>query len=485
MLYLEGFSKIAPYLTHPLSLVGFALFLFFGIHWLLIKSGIIPPVSKSSGSLIIQALLRYGFVIALTVIVLGFSMEVWKTHYNIKKVKEEIVKIEDKIGKAKKLIVSEVLANIINLDARLTYLDQTSEPDEFGRLLNDIRNKVAPSSAEIGAMGYETLIAEQKVASLRQLLNSNSLRTEFGQPLIQELQSSGINSDLIRTYFDQLLEVQRSTEFLLESILFVASINSNTEKNINYRKHRLNVAIENLYNKSMIAYMISLRILLQNNEYLPIDTKSKLASLRHLKPITIPEEHEIAKIESKLLAQGQKLVTEKAILAKEAEELRNETLKEYSDINHLLKIRPTDQWNEVVGKAVSLRQLGRMPEAVAAFARYAEMFSKSDPGATQYAEIAQKFTIHMEELSVKGGVYIVRIKKNSLAEKFGLKIGDILVEYGGNSISNMDELVRALNTSQLLDYSSITYLRVGSTGTIEQKNTTLPKGEMGAGFMPI
>jgi hypothetical protein len=35
-----GFQKIAPYLKHPLVLVGFVLLIFFGIHRTLIKSGI-------------------------------------------------------------------------------------------------------------------------------------------------------------------------------------------------------------------------------------------------------------------------------------------------------------------------------------------------------------------------------------------------------------------------------------------------------------
>ena len=71
---LSAFEKIAPYLTHPLVLVGFALLLAFSIHRALIKSGIIPPLSKSGGSRAVQLLLHYGFLLALVVIVLGFVL---------------------------------------------------------------------------------------------------------------------------------------------------------------------------------------------------------------------------------------------------------------------------------------------------------------------------------------------------------------------------------------------------------------------------
>lgn len=70
---LDAFGKLAPYLQHPLVLIGFVLLLVFGIHRLLIKSGIIPPVDQTTGGRIVHTLLRYGFIIALVIIVLGFA----------------------------------------------------------------------------------------------------------------------------------------------------------------------------------------------------------------------------------------------------------------------------------------------------------------------------------------------------------------------------------------------------------------------------
>jgi len=69
------FSKIAPYLTHPLVLIGLGLFLAFGIHKTLLTSGIIPPLTQSAGSRVVQLLLQYGFLLSVMVIVLGFALQ--------------------------------------------------------------------------------------------------------------------------------------------------------------------------------------------------------------------------------------------------------------------------------------------------------------------------------------------------------------------------------------------------------------------------
>lgn len=76
---MHGFAQYAQYLQHPLTLVGFVLLLFFGVHRALLRSGIIPPLTKSSGSKLVHALLRYGFIIALVIILVGFALEAYKT----------------------------------------------------------------------------------------------------------------------------------------------------------------------------------------------------------------------------------------------------------------------------------------------------------------------------------------------------------------------------------------------------------------------
>ncbi len=76
---MSGFAEIAPYLTNPLVLAGFGLFLLFGLLRALLKSNKMPVVSQRTGG---QALLRaihYGFIAALVVIVLGFLLAFYQT----------------------------------------------------------------------------------------------------------------------------------------------------------------------------------------------------------------------------------------------------------------------------------------------------------------------------------------------------------------------------------------------------------------------
>jgi hypothetical protein len=75
---LTGFEKIAPFLKHPLVLAGFVVFLFVMLLQSLIKSGIIPPLTKKSGADITKEIFSYVKLISILVIVLGFSLEFFK-----------------------------------------------------------------------------------------------------------------------------------------------------------------------------------------------------------------------------------------------------------------------------------------------------------------------------------------------------------------------------------------------------------------------
>ena len=77
---MADFSVVAPYLTNPLVLVGFILFIIFGVHRALLKAKIIPPLTPHTGGKVVQSLLRYGFIIALLVIVLGFALAFYQTY---------------------------------------------------------------------------------------------------------------------------------------------------------------------------------------------------------------------------------------------------------------------------------------------------------------------------------------------------------------------------------------------------------------------
>lgn len=70
--FLQPFKDVAPFLQHPLVLIGFAIMLFFGILTVLLKTGILPQLSKKAAAELTKRAVNFGFVIALLVIALGF-----------------------------------------------------------------------------------------------------------------------------------------------------------------------------------------------------------------------------------------------------------------------------------------------------------------------------------------------------------------------------------------------------------------------------
>jgi len=75
---ISAFEHIAPFLTQPLVLVGFVLMLVFSIHKQLLKAGIIPKLDKQQGGRIVELLLRYGFLLGLVMMLLGFGWKVYQ-----------------------------------------------------------------------------------------------------------------------------------------------------------------------------------------------------------------------------------------------------------------------------------------------------------------------------------------------------------------------------------------------------------------------
>ncbi|XCN73100.1 MAG: tetratricopeptide repeat protein [Candidatus Electrothrix aestuarii] len=79
---LAGFEKIAPHLSSPLVLLGFVMLLAYGIHGQLTKSGLLRQVTQKDSGLIIRLFLRYGFWLALTLLVAGFGLAGWSKYVN-------------------------------------------------------------------------------------------------------------------------------------------------------------------------------------------------------------------------------------------------------------------------------------------------------------------------------------------------------------------------------------------------------------------
>ena len=73
-----NFERIAPFLADPLILSGFAILLFYGLLKVLLRAKIIPQVSVRTGGNLVKSLLKYGFIVALVTILLGFGIEFYR-----------------------------------------------------------------------------------------------------------------------------------------------------------------------------------------------------------------------------------------------------------------------------------------------------------------------------------------------------------------------------------------------------------------------
>ena len=392
---------------------------------------------------------------------------------------------QQKIERAKHLIASEILANISSIDAQVGFVEESLIQNNFNKKLKGVREKVAPAIEQASESGYHRLIYAQKVASLRQALNSRPLRIEFGEPLIRLLIKSEIDSSPVRFFYDQLANVNWASESLLRALSDSAAVNSVDTPSLREHQNRIiALNVEVLRNRSLIAHISGLRVLNSLVVKIP-EINFRLAKLTYLKPRHVIKEKHAQELLKKYMLRIEELVIERKALVKEAQHLRDQALDRYRKINEQLVIKPTDTWSEVVGKALSLRQLGRTTEAVSVFSQYGEMFAETDPTAKRYARTAQQFTLQIENLGVKGGVYIYELVNTGGAMQAGLQIGDIVINYSGQIIKNMDDIVTALRNAPVGEPVRVVYLRMGNDGHFTRRTTTVIGGPMGAGFMPI
>lgn len=397
---------------------------------------------------------------------------------------------QKKIEKAKHLIANEVLFNITNLDARLGFvehslsLNNSDDFSDFEERLRKARQQVTPAMETVAKAGYEKLMSQQQATSLRTTFNSYPLRTDLEAALIQVLVDGNLNPDRVNAFYKSLREAQYQSEALLETMADTALTSSESEERIAYQKRKLSFAINMLKNRSELAYL-SAWVVLNSLEISIPELNDKIAALRFLKPNRILSNTEISQLRQEYLAESTQLLSERYILIAEAKKLAESILTRFEALEERLKIQPTDNWSQVSGKARTLRQFGRTTDAIAAFYQYGEMFSDKDPGAKQYAKVAQAFTMQIATLKVEAGLYIYEGSKSSIAEKAGFKVGDIIVDYNGKVMKEMDNLITSLRDSQKEELVKITFLRLNDDSSFTRETRTVTGGMIGIGFMPI
>ncbi len=388
-----------------------------------------------------------------------------------------------KLEAAKQLIVEEILTNIANLDARLGFVGNALADDHFDEQLQKVRDQVAPSFSQSFASGYRRLMRQNEVSSLRGAFASRPLY-EVREALIQVLIEGKADAERVRAFYNSLTEVQDVSESLFQELSSIAARTSTNPKVIAHHEKRIKLAVKRLINRSEIAHLSGLMVLDSLKIPLP-NAQDRLGALQYLSPRQIVSTREATQLLAKQLQESEQLLAERVAIVEEAKTIRDSALNEYEKLNEQLVIKPSDPWNVVLGKAVSLRQLGRTTEAIAAFSRYGEMFAEKDPTAKQYTRTAQQFTLQLGNFGVNGGVYLYEIVNGGAAEHGGLKAGDIILGYGGKTIANMDDITMALRDAIPGNSIRLTYLRISNAGTFQRQTVTINAGPLGAWMMPI
>lgn len=381
------------------------------------------------------------------------------------------------------LIAGEIRYYLTNVAERLALVETALQADDFGEKLAHVRATVAPALQTTASAGYRELIAQHQISALHQQFNSYPLAERPDELLLQLVSESELDETSLRFFYDQLGEVRWATEILLDDLAKVPTGEESAW--VAYYQKRVALAVDTLKNRSALAQISGLTLLFALQTLHPPAT----ANLSTLISVTaeLPTEPQAAtQLLAQLAMETANLQAQRMALVAEGERLLDDDLKTYEAINQELVIRPDDEWQDVVRKAITLRQLGQIKASVAAFAQYGQMFTDKDETAQQYADTARQFTLQMELLGVvDGAVYIYAIEPDSAAHKAGLAVGDIIIECNAQTIYTPSDLELSLAQIASGEAIPLTYLRLGSDGSFQPKQTTINSKPLGISFMPI
>jgi hypothetical protein len=129
------FAKIAPFLTNPLVLIGFSLFIFAGLIKQLIQAKIIPELTKDGGAGIVRLFLDHSFVIVLAIVLLGFLHEGLKSYYDYRHKQGTAVKdtYNKRADAAFSVVLNELGSNVQTIGTLVSAIDNNSMLQPFGQ----------------------------------------------------------------------------------------------------------------------------------------------------------------------------------------------------------------------------------------------------------------------------------------------------------------------------------------------------------------
>jgi hypothetical protein len=178
------FSKIAPHLANPLILVGFALFVLFGLYRALLRSGVLVPVSRDASKGVVRLILHYGFIVAALIILGGFALAFWRarsaahSYKALTRLDAEAV-IQEYRGNIERCLSSQ--RDILYLDFVLTSSDNVLNVDVYaGKKLSENDWVHVPPLGKEKLSIFRPDVNACIVGTLRNVLNSyNELRDRY------------------------------------------------------------------------------------------------------------------------------------------------------------------------------------------------------------------------------------------------------------------------------------------------------------------
>lgn len=212
---LESFETVAPYLTNPVSLLGFAILLVF-VYRPLIRLGIIPPAMQRIVGRVDEAPLRYVFGLALLFIGLGIGLQFYKTHIlvDVDAIVDQLVKESDAAARAdipglkhEKALIRDELGEAVEALANLRgqkdappgvnkayALLKQGNPIAAEKILQQIadrktaqgrpaKKEAAAAARHLGALAYD------KPYALRYWEKFNAVVLPLAQPMIDDLRA--------------------------------------------------------------------------------------------------------------------------------------------------------------------------------------------------------------------------------------------------------------------------------------------------------
>lgn len=444
---LEGFSKIAHYLTNPLVLVGFVLSLFFGIHKLLITSGIIKPVSTYEGSAIVKILLRYGFIIALVTILAGLSVIAWQDYVGSNVRDGEIAFEEVKKEVSENFLTLSLLINVIENDKPTAFSDIRRVNETELAYQDRAKNYFRDYQQQI-----HTNLQESKYSTAR--YESYNRNLSYADTNLKESIGN------IYQQFNEVIDTfNRFDTGLLHILSLELSDSERTKKTISLHQ-------EKVINAKIAIFSAAAQFcLILNNE---IDAKilSKHLALTKIKvdlKSGKEECHQAAINEvSKLYQEKTKVLSARLSPETSAQKEIERRIKDpylimlrktigltedlsESEIYRIKNKQIIDETDPV--KLLKLASLSFLESDGSASTMYYDKALDSgelSPALKQYAELSLDRLRNPEKYEGSIGLMVVNINAGGGFDKAGLKIGDVLLSLDGKTLYEPMEIASEL-----------------------------------------